>query len=134
MRMTEKEFNEWVEKKYIECLYSHYKFFGDNNITIAVSKNGKKIGVAKRHSDDNYYSKIGIAIAYTRARGQEVPEVYKIVKMSELKYGDTFISQKDNFSEWTYLAINPISKKCVAAQVFSGKVYQFDQDYEVYKI
>ena len=75
MKMTKEEFKEWVERRYRDFLYSHYKTFGDNDITIVVSKTVKKIGVAKRHSDDEYYSKIDIAIAYAKAIGLEIPEV-----------------------------------------------------------
>ena len=132
MKMTKEEFKEWVEKRYIECLCSHYKIFGDNNITIVVSKTEKRIGIAKRHSDDEYCSEIGIAIAYAKAIGLEIPEVCNTTYLSELKNGDIFNTKDDKNTKYIFLAVNPLTKSYIVTNS-TGKVVEFYVDMQVYK-
>ena len=133
MKMTKEEFKEWVERRYRDFLYSHYKTFGDNDITIVVSKTGKKIGVAKRHGDDEYYNKISIAIAYAKAIGLEIPEVFDTAYLSELKNGDLFTTKEDKNTIYIFLAVNPLTKNYITTNMSTGKIVEFYVDMQVYK-
>ena len=133
MKMTKEEFKEWVAKRYRECLYSCYKIFGDKDITIAVSKHGNKVGIAKRHNNDKFDRAIGIAIAYARAIGQEVPEICDTAYLSELKNGDLFITKEDKNTIYIFLAVNPITKNYITTNMSTGKIVEFYVDIRVYK-
>ena len=132
MKMTKEEFKEWVEKRYRDFLYSHYKFFGDEDITIVISKTGKRIGVAKRHNNDKFDRAIGIAIAYAKAIGLEIPEVCNTTYLSELKNGDTFNTEYDKNTKYIFLAVNPLTKSYIVTNS-TGKVVEFYVDMQVYK-
>ena len=117
---------------YIEFLYSKYKIFGDNVTTIVVSKNGNKIGVAKRHKDDRYNYITGVAIAYARATKRKIPEVKDTVWLSELKNGDSFITTYDKNTKYIFLTVNPLTKNYIATNS-TGKIVEFYVDMQVYK-
>lgn len=132
MKVTKEEFKEWVKKMYIEFLHSKYKKFGDNVTTVVISKNGNKIGVAKRHKDDRYDCITGVAIAYARATKRKIPEVKDTVWLSELKNGDSFITTYDKNTKYIFLTVNPLTKNYIATNS-TGKIVEFYVDMQVYK-
>lgn len=99
-------FNAWVKKmneEYEFCAGISKMYQNDTN-TFHCSKNGYvvifhdryttitnyrgKIGVAKCSTYDTFVSKIGIAIAWARLNGYEVPEVMTSVDVDNLENGD----------------------------------------------
>jgi hypothetical protein len=56
------------------------------------------VGIARLHPDDDYVFETGVAIAYARCKGIEIPKVSTYKKLSEMKNGEMF---KDMFG-YTY--------------------------------
>lgn len=90
--MTKVEFDKWVDEM-IE------KYANDNNIFvkrfcdktyIAYNFKTNKVGMARCHPDDEFNRETGIAIAYARCKGIEVPKISTYKKFCELKNGDRF--------------------------------------------
>lgn len=92
--MNRKEFNKWVDKMY-------EKYWLDSNVqatffdeevttTIVYHFKKRKIGIARCHPDDKFNRETGIAIAYARCKGIEVPKISTYKKFCELKNGDKF--------------------------------------------
>lgn len=98
-RMTQEQYNEWVAKMCVE--YSHSSFLtrlcDDGRTVIAVSRHGNRIGKAICHEDDTFDRRVGTAIAYARATGQEIPEVINEVRVDTLSYGDKFTYIGDSY-------------------------------------
>ena len=125
--MTKVEFDKWVD----EMMAKYYK---DNNVRIGrlgsktyIAYNSKKdkIGKARCHPDDEFNRKIGIAIAYARCKGIEVPKISTYKKFCELKNGDKFIVDGRK-----YVFIG----KCYIYRGWVGYVIQRLADYELRKI
>jgi hypothetical protein len=71
------------------------------------------VGIARLHPDDNYVFETGVAIAYARCKGIEIPKVSTYKKLSEMKNGENFVDMfgdtfryvakdKDVFVVWNY--------------------------------
>lgn len=114
--MTKIEFKKWVKemckKAETEHIHNNCDVMVHNNITVCVNSNGK-VGIAKCHPDDIFDYDIGVAIAYARMRGLEVPKVTICKKLSEMKNGENFVDMcrdtfryvakdKDVFVVWSY--------------------------------
>lgn len=123
-RMTQGQFNEWVNLKNGEFGRSHYTDIvcGGGRTVVVISENGNKIGKATCHEDDNFSRRTGIAIAYARAIGQEVPEVIETVEISSLSYGDKFIY---NDHTYIYVAKHPTLGRYISALEKNGILNAF---------
>lgn len=98
MKITQQAFNEWVRKYYNEVMekinngelcwltFGRTKS-GDNNrkkgIIIVSTKTGK-IARSYRHSSDEWDIRVGLAVAYARYMGVEIPQVEKTYLVTEL--------------------------------------------------
>lgn len=100
--MTKIEFMKWVRemiKKYnVEKYNKGCSRMIYNKIVVCIDSN-RNIGIAKCHPDDDYDYNIGIAIAYARCKGIEVPKVTNYKRLSEMENGDIF---KIKFSGYNY--------------------------------
>ena len=124
-KMTQKDFNEWVNLKNGEFGRSHYTDIvcGDGRTVVVISENGNKIGKATCHKDDNFSRRTGIAIAFARAIGQEVPAVVETVRVGTLSYGDKFM-----FVDSTYIYVTKHPTKThmhIAVRVRDGIPCEF---------
>lgn len=102
--MNKAEFEKWV-KDMLEEYHNIdknilIKRFGDKTY-IAYDCKTNKIAISRCHPDDEFRQDIGIAIAYARCKGYEVPKVSTYKKFCELKNGDKF----KWYSTITYLFI-----------------------------
>lgn len=122
-RMTQEDFNEWVNLKNGEFGRSHYTDIvcGGGRTVVVISENGNKVGKATCHEDDNFSRRTGIAIAFARAIGQEVPTVVEKVKINSLQHGDKFIY--DDYS-YIYIAKHPtIPERHITVLERNGVLY-----------
>lgn len=131
--MTQEQFNEWVNrmcKEYDDsCFYATTCL--DGKTIICISKHGNRIGKAVCHDDDAFYYRIGTAIAYARATGQEVPTVIDKVAISSLRYGDKFIYD----SNYIYVAKHPTKTDVhIVVLTRNGLTCEFLRDTLVEKI
>lgn len=108
-RVTKEQFEEWVKNMYNEYAASNYYCArcSDKKTIIVFSKHGNKIGKAICHKDDIFNIHTGVAIAYARATGKEVPTIIEEISIKELKYGDKFIYDGETY---TYIAQHPLDK------------------------
>ena len=91
--MTKNEFTEWVGRMYLRSckLSRRYNFHGYKRNIVAVDNKTGKTATAKCHKDDEFNYATGVAIAFARLKGWEVPEIDEMV-LPRLKEGDTFFA------------------------------------------
>ena len=130
--MTEKEFKKWTRKmcKAAEIGNAHNDcdVVMRSNVTVCVDSNGK-IGIAKCHPDDVFDCDTGIAIAYARCKGIEIPKVTVCKKLSEMENGEIFDGMFGN--TYRYIGKN---KDAYVAYCLNDKQYRtmsFDVVYEM---
>lgn len=80
----------------------------DNGTTSILNKGKGYVGFSKCSKNDNYNYWFGIAIAWARYKGEDLPEFS--VKVKDLKIGDKF---KYNNGVYELLAINHYKKSAV---------------------
>jgi hypothetical protein len=122
-KMTQEQFNEWIDKMADEFANSNYthKLCKDRRTTVVISEHGNKFGKATCHKDDMFNGYVGIAIAFAKAIGQEVPTVVEKVKIDSLHHGDKFIY--DDYS-YIYIAKHPtIPERHITVLERSGVLY-----------
>lgn len=88
-----KNFMNWVEEMKEECLRSPsyirvYSMCNNGPYTVLINYKTGEITKAKCHENDKFDSSIGVAIAWARYKGYEIPR--ETVNISELKYGQKF--------------------------------------------
>lgn len=122
-KMTQEQFNEWVEKMYEEYRNSSFSsvICGGGRIVAVISYHGNRVGKATCHEDDNYSKRTGLAIAYARAIGQEVPTIIEKVKIDSLNHGDKFIYDDYNY---IYISKHPtIPERHITVLERNGVLY-----------
>lgn len=90
--MTKNEFEAWVDKAYHDFLRSNrhvYQIF--ERIVVVVDRKTGKTATAKCHNDDKFDVNTGIAIAFARIKGWEVPEIDEVVLLKP-RDGETFFT------------------------------------------
>ena len=142
MRITQQAFNEWVDKYYKEAQSKitsgemMWHSFGKNlvinsyakpdGILIASVKNGK-VARSYCHKDDVWHLKTGIAVAYARYIGVEIPRVEKTYLVSELIGKEIMYHGKRHF-------ITPYGDKWAACAVsINGGVRFIDRGYIIFE-
>ena len=94
--MTKREFAKWAEicVNEVEESTIYDYIVAQNDTTICIDTVTGNVGIARLHPDDKYDFATGVAIAYARCIGIEIPKVSTYKKLSEMKNGETF---KDMF-------------------------------------
>ena len=130
--MTRKQFDKWVEKMVEK--YQHERFFSAceihvvKNVVICADHN-HNVGIAKCHPDDEFNVLIGIAIAYARCKGIEIPKINVYKKLSEMKNGDIFYGVCQQ--KFIYIGKNEKIERYVIWDTLLKKYYEFyDTDTE----
>jgi hypothetical protein len=113
--MTKREFAKWTQTRTREVAKSvrYGCTVAKNGTTVCVDTLTGKVGIARLHPDDNYVFETGVAIAYARCKGIEIPKVSTYKKLSEMKNGENFVDMfgdtfryvakdKDVFVVWNY--------------------------------
>lgn len=113
--MTKREFAKWAQTRTREVAKSvrYGCTVAKNGTTVCVDTLTGKVGIARLHPDDEYVFETGVAIAYARCKGIEIPKVTTYKKLSQMKNGEKFVSwygsifkyiAKDNdyFVVWSY--------------------------------
>lgn len=92
--MNKVDFKKWAEKMVTEYHKEVNRFIiavsDYNGITLCGDSQTGKCGMARCHPDDKFNRSYGMAIAYARCRGYEIPKLTTYKKISEMKYGDKF--------------------------------------------
>lgn len=89
-----KNFMEWVRQMNTEYYnapsYIRAYYENDSKYTILVNHHTGKVTKAKCHENDTFNESIGVAIAWARYKGYEIPKQGQIINISKLKYGQKF--------------------------------------------
>jgi hypothetical protein len=113
--MTKREFAKWAQTRTREVAKSgrYGCTVAKNGTTVCVDTSTGKVGIARLHPDDDYVFETGVAIAYARCKGIEVPKIDVYKRLSEMKNGENFIDaygyvyryiakDRDVFVVWDY--------------------------------
>lgn len=112
--MNKEEFKQWVKKTYGDFQNDKQavSYIAQNNIVIVYDKTTVKSAIAKCHPKDEFYYRIGVAIAYARLRKIKVPKVeeepefkrvgyeqeyYHIGKLNTASFGAVYTLETDHF-------------------------------------
>ena len=124
-------YDEFCNDSYrIEEIHDH-----ETGITIVYDLKTGKTAFSKCRKDEEFNEEIGVAVAYTRLKGREVPQVRKKVFVKDLAAGDKF--SLINFPSQIYyiVGINPMkSTETFAIHINTKTLVRFDFYNEVYKI
>ena len=113
--MTKREFAKWAQTRTREVAKSgrYGCTVAENGTTVCVDTSTGKVGIARLHPDDDYVFETGVAIAYARCKGIEIPKVSTYKKLSQMKNGENFVDifgdtfryiakDKNAFIVWSY--------------------------------
>lgn len=104
-------------------------------ITVAYDLRTGKSAFSKCRKDEKFNKEIGIAIAYTRLKGGEVPEVLQKTYLKNLVAGDEFALFTFSKSTFRVVGVNPLkTAEVIAIHTQTGNLCRFDYYSEVYKI
>ena len=104
-------------------------------ITVVYDLRTGKSAFSKCRKDEKFNKEIGIAIAYTRLKGGEVPRERKRTFIKYLTTGDKFILRGMPPIEYNIVGVNPINPtEMIAICKIGNTLRRFDFYNEVYKI
>ena len=133
------DFFEWAVDVYDEFCADSERVGEVHNyetgITIVYDLRTGKTAFSKCRKDEEFSDEIGVAIAYTRLKGREVPQVRQRVFVKYLTAGDKFsLSGMPNVI-YNAVGVNPIKPtEMIAVCAKDGKLFRFDFYYEVNKL
>ena len=107
----------------------------DTGITIVYDLRTGKTAFSKCRKDEEFSEEIGVAIAYARLKGREIPQVRQKVFVKSLTVGEKF--SRVTFPNYILyvIGINPLkSTETIAVSAKTGKLFRFDSHEEVYKM
>lgn len=86
--MDKKRFEQWVNQMYRDFQNDKQavSYIAQNNIVIVYDKTTVKSAIAKCHPKDEFYYRIGVAIAYARLREIKVPKVEEEPEFKRVGY------------------------------------------------
>lgn len=91
--MTKRDFTKWAKVR-VQRVAESARYgctVAENGTTICVDTVTGNVGVAKLHPDDKYDFATGVAIAYSRCRGEAIPKINIYKRLSEMKNGENFV-------------------------------------------
>lgn len=107
----------------------------DTGITIVYDLRTGKTAFSKCKKGEEFSEEIGVAIAYARLKGREVPQVRKKVLVKNLTVGEKF--SRITFPNYILyvIGINPLkSTETIAVSEKTGKLFRLDIYEKVYKM
>lgn len=137
--------------KYVENLFDwavgvYDEFCNDNlkvesrfdmttGITVVFDLRTGKSAFSKCRKDEKFSEEIGVAVAYTRLKGREVPKERKKILVKYLTAGDKFCSVVFPDSVYCVVGVNPLKPtQTIAIHTQTKNLFRFNYYSEVYKI
>ena len=107
----------------------------ETGVTIVYDLKTGKSAFSKCRKDEEFSEEIGVAVAYTRLKGREVPQVRMKVFVKNLTAGDKFsLSGMPNVI-YNVVGVNPIKPtEMIAVCAKDDKLFRFDFYNEVNKL
>ena len=104
-------------------------------ITVVYDLRTGKSAFSKCRKDEKFNKEIGIAIAYTRLKGGEVPEVLQKNPLKNLVAGDEFALFPFSKSTFRIVGVNPLKlTEIIVVNTRDGVITRFHDDMIVYTI
>lgn len=104
-------------------------------ITVVYDLRTGKSAFSKCRKDEKFNKEIGIAIAYTRLKGGEVPEVLQKTSLKNLVAGDEFALFPFSKSIFRVVGVNPIRlTEIITVNTLNGVITRFQDNMIVYTI
>ena len=137
--------------KYVENLYDwavgvYDEFCNDNlkiesrfdmttGITVIFDLRTGKSAFSKCRKDEEFSEEIGVAVAYTRLKGREVPKVLQKTLLKNLVASDEFALPSSSKSTFRIVGVNPLRlTEIITVNTRDGVITRFQDDTVVYKI
>lgn len=138
MKYVENFFN-WAVEVYGEFCNDNLKiesrFDMTTGITVVFDLRTGKSAFSKCRKDEEFSEEIGIAVAYTRLKGREVPKERKKILVKYLTAGDKFCSVVFPDSVYCVVGVNPLKPtQTIAIHTQTKNLFRFNCYSEVYKI
>ena len=132
-------FFDWAEEVYMEFCLDSSSIENDMNtetgITIVYDLRTGKSAFSKCRKDEEFSEEIGVAVAYTRLKGREVPKERKKILVKYLTAGDKFCSVVFPDSVYCVVGVNPLKPtQTIAIHTQTKNLFRFNCYSEVYKI
>ena len=132
-------FFDWAEEVYMEFCLDSSSIESDMNtetgITIVYDLRTGKSAFSKCRKDEEFSEEIGVAVAYTRLKGHEVPKERKKILVKYLTAGDKFCSVVFPDSVYCVVGVNPLKPtQTIAIHTQTKNLFRFNCYSEVYKI
>ena len=122
--------NFCTDSSKVEC-----GFDPTTGITVVFDLRTGKSAFSKCKKGEEVSEEIGVAIAYTRLKGGEVPKVKEKILVEELKVKDRFSSTDLPDSVYCVVGVNPLnSTQIIAIHTYTEHLHRFEFHEEVYKI
>lgn len=138
--MNKAEFNKWVKKmiqemtKGIKTERYCYGYRNNTGVFVVGDRKTGKTGMSRKHPDDEYNFNYGLAIAYARCKGYEIPKLTTYKKLSEMKYGDRFLNTSHNII-YVFIGKSAISDSRYIVEnttkAYSCYYFNSDEEYEM---
>ena len=130
---------DWAVGVYDEFCNDSYRIESvhdyETGVTIVYDLKTGKSAFSKCRKDEEFSEEIGVAVAYTRLKGGEVPKVKESILVEELKVKDRFSSTDFPDSVYCVVGVNPLnSTQIIAIHTYTGHLHRFEFHEEVYKI
>ena len=104
-------------------------------ITVVYDLRTGKSAFSKCRKDEKFNKEIGIAIAYTRLKGGEVPKVLQKTFLKNLVAGDEFALSPFSKSTFRIVGVNPLRlTEIITVNTHDGVITRFQGNMMVYKI
>ena len=132
-------FFDWAVGVYDEFCNDNLKiesrFDMTTGITVVFDLRTGKSAFSKCRKDEEFSEEIGIAVAYTRLKGREVPRERKKTFLKNLVAGEEFSLFSSPKNTFYVVGENPLkSAEVIAIHTQIGNLCRFDYYSEVYKI
>ena len=138
MKYVDNLFN-WAVGIYDEFCNDNLKiesrFDMTTGITIVYDLRTGESAFSKCRKDEEFSEEIGVAIAYTRLKGREVPKIREKILLKNLVVGEEFSLFSSPKNTFYVVGENPLkSAEVIAIHTQTGNLCRFDYYSEVYKI
>jgi hypothetical protein len=107
----------------------------ETGITIVYDLRTGKTAFSKCRKDEEFSEEIGVAVAYTRLKGGEVPRVLQKTFLKNLVSGEKFALSNSPKNTFYVVGVNPLKPtEIIVVDTKDGYISRFKEDYEIYKI
>lgn len=104
-------------------------------ITIVYDLRTGESAFSKCPKGAEFNREIGIAVAYTRLKGREVPKVLQETRLKNLVAGEEFALSSFPKNTFYVVGINPLKPtETIAVNINDGDISRFKNDNKIYKI